>query len=68
MQLKHKDNAIQVTLTKPEVKLLSKACDLLEMLAKLPCDNGDIAAKAFQEVNAILNPAGPEQADEEAPH
>lgn len=51
MQLKHDGRLVQVTLTRPEQRLLEKTAYLLEGMALLPCnqknqkDQADTAAK-----------------------
>ena len=57
MQLKHRGKTVEVTLTKPEQRLLDKTGELLATIALLPCEQKDIASvawKARTDVAALL--------------
>ena len=57
MQLKHRGKTVEVTLTKPEQRLLDKTGELLCTLALIPCEQqkrAEAAWKAVTEVAARL--------------
>jgi anaerobic glycerol-3-phosphate dehydrogenase len=55
MQLKQikGQSSVTVTLTKPEQAILAKAEGVLDMLAKVPCDQQAAAAKALESIKEL---------------
>jgi len=66
MRLKHRGALIEVTLTVPEHKSLQKAMLLLDMLAKLPCDQAERAGQASKLIGEITSSPVKEEPPTEA--
>jgi len=58
MQLKHKGNVVEVTLTKTETRQLERAADILAGIALIPGENQDAADETAARVGDIIAAMG----------